>query len=97
MCLQRELDDRAHMKYLHGFVQTICKIGGLVLYAANCKPRGEEIVRSIHCDTLGQSLLSEWSFTNGKKSIFHISRHFLFDNLFNVLIGESDKLLENCG
>lgn len=50
-------------KYLHGFVKTICKIRGLVLYTANCKAKREKenaeedsqkiyCVSSTHCDTL---------------------------------------------
>lgn len=34
--------------------------------------------------------------TDGKKGVFDIPRHLFLDDLLNVLVGESNKLLEHC-
>ncbi len=96
-------------KYLHGFVQAVGKIRGLVLYTANCKAKREQeklkksqriyIVSILDCDTLQSKILlqviSQTVSTYCIKGIFHISWHLLLDNLFDVLVGASDELLEH--
>ena len=39
----------------------------------------------------------ETAITDCIKGIFHVSWHLLLDDLLNVLVGASDKLLEHCG
>lgn len=39
---------------------------------------------------------SSKGFTYCIEGIFHVSWHVLLDNLFNVLVGVSDELLEHC-
>lgn len=46
-------------RYLHGFVQTVCKIRGLVLYTADCKDkRNMQQLRSCHPDWISSTVSS---------------------------------------
>lgn len=75
----------------------------MMVGSLHCELQSKDIENNVNCQWRPFDVMCVYEeenyrmvFTDCKKGILHISRRLFLDNLFNVLVGESNKLLEHC-